>query len=255
MLWILRYRSCACIALVAMVLAGCANQMEPAQRSISDIEATVSAASSEAAKYVPDQLTDVQSKLGALKASFDKKDYAAVLAGASAVMSAAQSLAGAAAAKKDELTKALIEQWSGLAAVLPGYMTAIQSRIDLLSKKSSKKLAEGIDLDTARDSLSNAASLWSKAQAAFATGNLTEAVTTAKTVSANVEGLASTLRMDLSAPPAASPSSKQPRSAATQLHKARVPSLTMTALPPMCTARKSPCSSSSLTLTSPGRFI
>jgi hypothetical protein len=200
MLSILRYRSRACMALAAIVLAGCASQMEPAQRSISDIEAIVSAASPEAAKYVPDQLTDVQSKLGELKASFDKKDYAAVLTGAPAVLSAAQSLAGAAATKKDELTKALNEQWSGLAAVLPRSMTAIQSRLGLLGNKSSKQLAAGIDLDAAKDRLSNATSLWSKAQGAFATGNLTEAVTTAKTVRSDLDRLASTLNMDLTAP-------------------------------------------------------
>ena len=200
MLSILRYRSRACMALATIVLAGCASQMEPAQRSISDIEAIVSAASPEAAKYVPDQLTDVQSKLGELKASFDKNDYAAVLTGAPAVLSAAQSLAGAAAAKKDELTKALNEQWSGLAAVLPRSMTAIQSRLGVLGKKSSKQLAAGIDLDAANDRLSNATSLWSKAQAAFATGNLTEAVTTAKTVRSDLDRLASTLNMDLTAP-------------------------------------------------------
>ena len=200
MLSILRYRSRACMALAAIVLAGCASQMEPAQRSISDIEAIVSAASPEAAKYVPDQLTDVQSKLGELKASFDKNDYAAVLTGAPAVLSAAQSLAGAAATKKDELTKALNEQWSGLAAVLPRSMTAIQSRLGLLGNKSSKQLAAGIDLDAAKDRLSNATSLWSKAQGAFATGNLTEAVTTAKTVRSDLDRLASTLNMDLTAP-------------------------------------------------------
>ncbi len=203
MLSILRYRSRACMALAAIMLAGCASQMEPAQRSISDIEALVSAASPEAAKYVPEQLTDVQNKLGELRASFDKKDYAAVLTGAPAVLSAAQSLAGAAAAKKDELTKELNEQWSGLAAALPGSMTAIQNRLGLLGKKSSKHLAAGIDLDAAKDRLSNATSLWSKAQAAFATGNLTEAVTTAKTVRSDLDGLASTLSMDLTAPTAA----------------------------------------------------
>ena len=200
MLSILRYRSRACMALATIVLAGCASQMEPAQRSISDIEAIVSAASPEAAKYVPDQLTDVQSKLGELKASFDKKEYAAVLTGAPAALSAAQSLAGAAAAKKDELTKALNEQWSGLAAVLPRSMTAIQSRLGLLGNKSTKQLAAGIDLDAAKDRLSNATSLWSKAQAAFATGNLTEAVTTATTVRSDLDHLASTLNMDLTAP-------------------------------------------------------
>ena len=165
--------------LAALALGACANQMEPAQRSINDIEALVTASSTEAAKYVPDQLTDVQNKVGALKASFDQKNYAGVLKDAPAVMSAAQALAGAATAKKDEVMKALNESWTGLAAELPGDMTALQSRIDLLSKKSSKKLAAGIDLDAARGGLSNASSIWSKAQAAFAAGNLDEAVTTA----------------------------------------------------------------------------
>jgi hypothetical protein len=81
-------------------------------------------------------------------------------------------------------------------------MTAIQNRIDLLSKKSAKKLAAGLDLDAARASLRDAGSLWSKAQAAFATGNLDEAVTIAKSLKINLEGLASTLKVDLTAPAA-----------------------------------------------------
>jgi hypothetical protein len=188
----------AWIAIAGMVLAACANQMEPAQKLIGDIEAAVTAASPEAAKYVPDQLQDVQGKLGELKASFDKKDYAAVIKDAPAVMSAAQGLASAAAAKKDELMKALTAQWTSLSAALPGSVTAIQSRIDLLSKKSSKKMAAGIDLNAAKASLSDDSSLWSKAQAAFAAGNLDEAVSTAQDLKTKLDGLAATLKMDLS---------------------------------------------------------
>jgi hypothetical protein len=204
MLSITQVRRTAWIAAAGMLLAACASQMEPAQKLISDIEAVVTATSSEAAKYVPDQLQDVQSKLGELKASFDKKDYAAVIKAAPEVMSAAQGLASAAAAKKDELMKALNGEWTGLAAALPGYVTAIQSRIDLLSKKSSKKLAAGIDLNAAKSGLSDDSSLWSKAQAAFAAGNLDEAVTTAKDLKTKLEGLATTLKLDL-ATPGASP--------------------------------------------------
>jgi hypothetical protein len=186
-----------CIAMAAAVLAACASQREPAQKLLGDIEAIANAASPEAAKYVPDQLLDVQTKLGELKASFDNKDYTAVLAVAPAVMSAAQRLASAAAVKKDEVVKALDEQWTGLAVAVPGYVWAIQSRIELLSKKSSKQLVAGVDLDAARAGMGDASSLWSKAQAAFAAGNMDEAVATAKSVKTNLEGLATTLKVDL----------------------------------------------------------
>jgi hypothetical protein len=198
----------ALVSAAAIILAACAGQKEPAQRLIGDIDATVTAASPEAAKYVPDQLTDVQSKLGGLKASFDKHDYAAVVTGAPAVLSAAQTLATAAAAKKDEILKALNDEWTGLAASVPGNVTAIQSRLDLLSKKSSKKMAAGIDLNAASAGLTDAESLWSKAQAAFAAGNLEEAVGTAKDVKTKTDALAASVKLDLSASaatPAAAP--------------------------------------------------
>jgi hypothetical protein len=183
----------------AIVLAACASQKEPAQKLIGDIEATVIAASSEAAKYVPDQLADVQTKLAALKTSFDKQDYAAVVTAAPVVLSEAQGLATAAAAKKDEVVKELSDSWSGLAATVPEEVTAVQSRIELLSKKSGKKMAAGIDLDAAKAAEGDAMSLWSKAQAAFGAGNLEEAVNTAKDVKAKIEAVAASLKLSLPA--------------------------------------------------------
>jgi hypothetical protein len=184
------------ISMVAITLAACAGQKEPAKKLISDIEAVVTAASTEAAKYVPDQLAEVQANLGTLKASFDKQDYAAVVTAGPGVLSAAQGLATAAAAKKDEILKGLNDQWTGLAASVPAEVTAIQNRIDSLSKKSNKKLAAGIDLAAAKSGLSEASSLWSKAQAAFAAGNMEEAVQTASDVKTKVDALAATLKMD-----------------------------------------------------------
>ena len=205
----------AVISVVAIILAACASQKEPAQKLIGDIESTVAAASTEAAKYVPDQLADVQAKLNGLKESFDKQDYAAVVTGGPAVLSAAQGLATAAAAKKDEVLKALNDEWSGLAGSLPGDVTAIQNRIDELSKKSNKKQAKGIDLDAAKAGVGDASSLWSKAQAAFAAGNLDEAVSTAKDVKAKVEAVAASLKLDLPAS-AGAPAPAAPAPAAAQ---------------------------------------
>jgi len=191
------------IGAATILLAACAGQKEPAQKLLQDIDSTVTAASAEAAKYVPDRLADVQSKLAALKASFDKQDYAAVLTGAPPVLNAAQDLATAAATKKDEVLKSLSDSWSVLAASIPDEVAAVQARIDLLGKKSGKKMAAGIDLDAAKAAQGDAGSLWSKAQAAFAAGNLDEAVSTAKAVQAKIAGAAASLKLNLPAGSAA----------------------------------------------------
>ena len=192
------------VSLVAVLLAACAGQKEPAEKLLGEIHATVTAASTEAAKYIPDQLASVQNQLSALKASFDKQDYAAVVSGAPAVLGAAQSLATDAATKKDEVLKALNDKWTALAGSVPGYLTAIQNRIDFLARKANKKAAAGIDLEAAKSSLSDAMAIWSKAQAAFATGNMDEAVNTAQNVKSKAEAVASSLKLDPSAPPAKS---------------------------------------------------
>jgi hypothetical protein len=189
-------RQYAVLSMAALLLASCSGQKAPAGKLVGDIEATVIAASSEAAKYIPGQLLDVQTKLDALKAAYDKQDYAEVVTNGPALLRAAEELATAAAAKKDEVIKSLEEEWTALAGALPAQLTAIQGRIDVLGRKSSKKLASGIDLDAAKAGAADAASLWSKAQAAFAAGNLDEAVLTAKDVKAKLAALAETLKMD-----------------------------------------------------------
>jgi hypothetical protein len=188
----------ALISLAALALAACGGQKEPAQRLIAEIQATITAASDEAAKYIPGELQEVETKFTDLKAAFDKKDYPTVVTGAQAVLGAAQSLATDAAAKKDEVLKALNDKWTGLAGSVPGNMTAIQNRLDFLGKKANKKAAAGIDLEAAKSGLSDAMSLWSKAQAAFAGGNMEEAVGTAQSVKAKVESVAAAVKLDLS---------------------------------------------------------
>jgi hypothetical protein len=196
---IARLSRIACVSAAAMLLAACAGQQQPARQLIDEIDASVIAASAEAAKYVPQQLADVETRLGDLKSSFERKDYAAVVAAGPAVLDAAQSLATAAAAKKDTLLKALNEQWTILADSVPANITAVRNRIDFLDKKAGKKAAVGVDLKAAKDGIADAASLWSKAQAAFAAGNMDEAVSTANHVKAKLEAVAASLKLDLNA--------------------------------------------------------
>jgi hypothetical protein len=195
-------RRVALIAAAAMALASCARQKDPAQKLLTEIDSTITAASGEASKYVPDRLMEVQTEFGGLEASFDKRDYAAVVAGAPAVLDAAQKLATAAAVKKDEILKARSVEWSALAESVPAGVIAVQSRIEALGKSSSGKLKAGIDLEAAKAGAADAASLWSKAQAAFAAGNMDEAVATGKTVKAKIDALAASLKLELPPPPA-----------------------------------------------------
>jgi hypothetical protein len=199
-----RFRDPALLCFAAVLFAACAGQREPAQKMLNDIGAAVSSVSPEAAKYVPERLIDVQTKLDDLKATFNRQDYQAVVKAAPPVLLEAQGLAGEAAAKKVEVMKELNDQWTSLSGSLPGSLTAIHERIDLLSKKSSRKLAEGVDLNAAKSDLGDATSLWSKAQGAFGNGNMDEAVKAAKAAKAQLDALAATLKVDLAAKGSAS---------------------------------------------------
>ena len=183
------------LAAVALLLGACSNQMEPAQQAIAGIGSAVASASPDAAKYIPDELATVQAKLAELKAAFDKKDYVGVVAGAPAVLTAAQNLLGDAALKKEAVIKAMGSEWTSLAATVPALVAAVGKRVTALGK--SAHLAAGMDLAAARTNLADGTALWSKAQAAFAAGNVEEAVTTAKSVKAKAEAAAAAIKFSL----------------------------------------------------------
>jgi hypothetical protein len=192
----------ALLVVAGILLAACGGQKDVAQKMIGDIQTSVDAAAPDAGRYIPDQLADVQSKLGELKASFDKKDYKAVVAGAPPVMSAAQGLSGAAAARKELIHQGFSDQWNALASSLPANANSIQSRIEFLSKPENKKLTSGVDLQAARTNLSDAESLWAKAQDASQKGDLEGAVTIAKVVKTKLDALAASMKLDLAQPAA-----------------------------------------------------
>jgi hypothetical protein len=180
---------------VAILFVACANQMEPAKNALDNINTTLNSVSADAQKYVPDQFAEAQTKVAALTASFEKKDYAAVVAGAPAVLAEVNGLSGAAAAKKDEMVKALGNEWRSLAASVPQSLGAVQTRIDALSK--TKHVPKDIDLGAAKSGLADATSAWDKAQEAFKGGNPADAVTAAKDAQGKVASAAAALKLNL----------------------------------------------------------
>jgi len=191
------------MAFAALMLAGCANQMEPAQKAIANIEAAITAAGPDASQYIPDELQAVTSQLADLKAKFDQKDYKGVLAAAPALLTQAQGLAGAASsarqaaeAARAAALEALNAEWTTLSGTLPAAVAAIESRVNILSK--SKKLPANLDaatFESVQAGLADSKALWDQATAAQASGNIEGAVTTARQVKEKTDAALAALGM------------------------------------------------------------
>jgi hypothetical protein len=184
------------LALTAALLTGCGNQLDPAKKAISEIEAAVTAAGPDATKYIPDEVQAVTSQLSDLKIKFDQKDYKGVIAAAPGVLASGQALAPSAAAKKAEVVQALSGEWTTLAADLPAQVAAIESRVSILAQ--SRKLPAGLDpaaFDAAKTGIADTTSLWGQATAAQASGDLEKAVALGKQVKEKANGLMATLGM------------------------------------------------------------
>ena len=187
--------TCTLLAAAALALAACTTLAEPAATAVAEVETALTAAGDDAGKYVPDQLAAVQGKLTELKDSIAKKNYKAVIAAAPAALTMAKDLASAATAKKDEMMKMAASDWTTMSAALPGLISAVQSRVDVLGK--SKHLPAGVNLDAAKTALADATSMWAKAQAASTAGDVMGAASTAKMVKEKAEAAAAAIGLKL----------------------------------------------------------
>jgi hypothetical protein len=172
--------------------------MEGARQALDRVSVAVTTTSTDATKYVPEQMAALQSEMAHLDASYDEKDYAKVMAGAPAVLADAKTVAANAREKKDDIARAVAAQWSGLSTSLPQWITLVKTRINSLSK--IKRVPKDINLGVARSAMADAADGWERAQAEKESGEVDEAVATAKDVKAKTESAAAALRLQLPAP-------------------------------------------------------
>ena len=185
------------ILAAAILMAGCANNLEPAQKMIAQVQAAMSAAQPDAQKYVPDKLKDVESKVARLQSAFDNKDYSTVITAGPAMLGDVKDLVTAASAKKVDVLQTLNGEWTKIGEALPNQVTAIQQRIDELGKRSNKKMAEGIDVPAAKTAFAAATAEWTKAQASFSSGNLEDAVNGAKDVRLQLRTIADSIKLQM----------------------------------------------------------
>jgi hypothetical protein len=91
------------------------------------------------------------------------------------------------------MVKAQGNEWRSLAASVPQSLSAVQTRIDALSK--TKRVPKDVDLGAAKSGLADATAAWDKAQGAFKSGNLEDAVTAAKDAQGKSASAAAALKL------------------------------------------------------------
>jgi hypothetical protein len=162
-----------------MFFTACENaQKTGADVAIKAAQTGYAAVADQATQYVPEQAKDVQTSIQSAKDAYDKGDYAAAFEASKALPGKIKDLAAAASAKKDELTA----KWNDLSSSMPGLVSAVQTKVDALTK--SHKLPAG-----AADSLASVKQTWTDASAAFTSGQIPEALAKASDAKAKLTEL------------------------------------------------------------------
>ena len=175
----------AAILATMMFFTACENaQKTGADAAIKAAQTAYAAVADQANQYVPDQAKDVQTAIQSAKDAFDKGDYASAFEASEALPGKVKDLAAAAAAKKDELTA----KWKEMSESMPGLVTAVQTKVNALTK--SRRLPAG-----AADSLASAKQSWTDASTAFQSGQLADAMTKASAAKAKLVELQTMLGM------------------------------------------------------------
>ncbi|HEX6571314.1 MAG TPA: hypothetical protein VF055_04770 [Steroidobacteraceae bacterium] len=177
---VLRWPAWLVIASLAFASACERHKQAPAERAIVEIEATLSAAGTAPAKFIPGDLQDVQAGVAELKRAYASRRYAAVLERAPVVLAAARALGPLAAEREAELNRVLRTEWAAQVHAVPAELAAVAERFDRLEAR--KPLPPGVTVDdvrAAKGRLRDALALWDRALQEEAAGRLPEAVTLA----------------------------------------------------------------------------
>ena len=163
---------CLLVMLGAMAIYGCGGGKAAAEAAIASSEAAFNAVKEQATNIAPDQAKNVEDAIAAAKASVEKGDYATALTTAKEIPAQVKTMADGLPAKQAELQAKLDSMKD-----LPTQLTALKARVDQLD--AMRKLPAGMDknaLQTAKDGVERASSMWAECRDAMQSGKLAEAV-------------------------------------------------------------------------------
>ena len=173
----------------ALMLAACANQKAPAEKTVANIESSLAAIRADGEKYAAEQLQTVDASVKRLKGNLANKDYHAVVMGGPSVVSELNTLKVAVATKKAEIEANLAAaqtEWTSLSAEVPAMVEKLQQRVDTLAK--TRKFPQGMDkaaFETAKSGFQTVKAEWTEAGSEFASGEVANAVRKARSARAH----------------------------------------------------------------------
>jgi hypothetical protein len=183
----------AAMAATAMMFTGCANQKEPAEKAVSQVEASLSQFKGDAEKYAAEELRGVEESIAKLKGELAASNYKAVVMQTPSVASTVAALKDTVARKKadaQQILAAAQQEWTDLSASVPELVTRLQAKVDSLTR--SRKLPKGVDkaaFDAAKAEFETVKSSWAEASAEFSSGMVADAVRRARAAKAKGEEL------------------------------------------------------------------
>ena len=187
--------------LATMLMAACSSQKAPAEQTLTKIDNTMSAIHDAAQKYSPDQLQAVEGQVAALRQTFAKGDYAAVLAAAPGVTTAVANLRDEARTKEaaaDAEAAKVKQQWRQLTYDVPKMVAGLHTQIDTLSNGRLPKGVTKASFASAKDGVASLDTLWTDANNTVSTGDYAGAVTKGQAVKDKAAELMRTLGMKTS---------------------------------------------------------
>ena len=179
---------------MAVALAACASQKEPAQQSLTELEGAMTKVAEMGQKYMPEEFADVESQIAGLKASFDKGDYDAVVAGAPKTAAAIRKLQADSIIAKANYAKEMNAEWADFTRTMPDTIVAVDKQIS----RASRSLPKGMDRDTFKQTVATfdeAKKTWETAAELGNAGKYEEAVMESRKVKEVVDATMQALGM------------------------------------------------------------